>query len=243
MRVFGLIGYPLVQSFSKKYFDNKFSVEGLTDCRFENFPIRNISELPHLIDNNHQLKGLAVTIPYKQQVIPYLTFNSLPADLNACNCIKITDRSLTGYNTDYIGFEKSFVPMLKPHHSKALVLGNGGATAAVLHVLRDKKISFEIVSRSLHNNSNLTYKDLTPGLVKEYSIIINTTPLGMYPDIASFPELPYEAISKDHLVYDLVYNPETTMFLKKARQQGASISNGQKMLEFQAEENWRIWNS
>lgn len=244
MRLFGLIGYPLVQSFSRKFFLEKFAREGLTDCGFENFSIPSITDLEEVLHTNPALEGLAVTIPYKQQVIPYLHDKSgIPEGLDACNCIRIRDGKLSGFNTDYIGFEKSFVPLLQSHHNKALVLGNGGATEAVLFVLREHGIAYNIVSRRLHGNSSLTYEQLTADIIREHNVIINTTPLGMYPDAGSCPALPYEALTSRHYLYDLVYNPAKTKFLQQGEGRGATISNGADMLVLQAEENWRIWNS
>lgn len=244
MRLFGLIGYPLAQSFSKKYFDEKFENEGLTDCRFENFPIDRIEQLSSLLIERPGLQGLAVTIPYKQQVLPYLhSSEHIPKGLPACNCIRIKNGMLYGYNTDYIGFEKSFAPLLQSHHQKALVLGNGGATAAVIFVLAKHAINFEIVSREIHDGSTLTYQDIDEKIIREHTVIINTTPLGMYPKTEEYPPIPYQFISEKHLCYDLVYNPDQTIFLKKAQANGAVIKNGGDMLVLQAVENWRIWNS
>lgn len=242
MRLFGLIGYPLTQSFSKKYFDEKFEKEGLADCRFENFPITSIREFPRLLETNPALKGLAVTIPYKQQVLTYLTKNEIPQGLHACNCIRIQKAELVGYNTDFIGFEKSFTPLLQPHHTSALVLGNGGATAAVVYVLKKLGISYEIVSRKLHDQSTLTYAQLDARSLLTHTIIINTTPLGMYPNTEACPPIPYSFATSKHLFYDLVYNPGETLFLSNARERGATVKNGGDMLVLQAEENWRIWN-
>ncbi|MDF2384322.1 hypothetical protein JMG10_22820 [Nostoc ellipsosporum NOK] len=244
MRLFGLIGYPLVQSFSRKFFLEKFAREGLTDCGFENFSIPSITGVEEILRSHPSLEGLAVTIPYKQQVISYLHDSSgIPEGLNACNCIRIRNGKLSGFNTDYIGFEKSFVPLLQPHHKKALVLGNGGATEAVLFVLRAHGIAYNIVSRQLHGHSSLTYAQLNDEIVKAHTVVINTTPLGMYPDSDSYPDIPYEAVTPSHYFYDLVYNPAKTMFLQKAEERGAVICNGADMLVLQAEENWRIWNS
>lgn len=243
MRLFGLIGYPLTQSFSKKYFDEKFDREGYDGCRFENFPITSINKLPYILRDNPELEGLAVTIPYKQQVLPYLdsTLN-IPEGLKACNCINIIDGKLIGYNTDHTGFERSFKPLLKPHHRKALVLGNGGATAAVAFVLKKLDIRYEIVSRKKHDGSTLTYSDLDKKIMQEHPVIINTTPLGMYPEINDCPPIPYSFITKEHFLYDLVYNPEKTLFLQKGEERGSLVKNGADMLVLQAEENWRIWN-
>jgi len=243
MRLFGLIGYPLTHSFSKKYFTKKFEQEGLTDCRYELFPIPAINELPGILNKNPELAGLNVTVPYKKQVLPFLHSSiNIPAGVDACNCIDIHDGKLVGYNTDVIGFEKSFTPLLKSHHKKALVLGNGGATAAVVFVLKKLAIDFIIVSRALHNNSSHTYKEIDNLLMKECKIIINTTPLGMSPHENSSPPIPYQFIAEDHLLYDLVYNPAKTIFLQKGEQRGAAIKNGEEMLILQAEESWKIWN-
>lgn len=242
MKLYGLIGYPLAQSFSKKYFTEKFKNEGLTDCRFENFPIESIELLSAVIENHPQLEGLAVTIPYKQSVLSKLhSVENIPDALAAANCIKITNGKLTGFNTDYIGFEKSFMPLLKPYHKKALVLGNGGSAAAVCYVLKKNNIDFSIVSRHLHSGSSLTYTDLNKSILEEATIIVNTTPLGMFPKVDECAPIPYPFITDKHYLYDLVYNPEKTLFLKKGEERGALIKNGADMLIFQAEENWRIW--
>ena len=243
MRLFGLIGYPLSHSFSKKYFSEKFEREGLVDCSYELFPIASIAELPALLNSHSGLEGLNVTVPFKQLVLPYLqSVKNIPQELNACNCIKINKGKLIGYNTDHTGFEKSFTPLLKPYHRKALVLGNGGATAAVAFILKKHGIDFGIVSRKLHNGSAIVYENIDEKLMKENLIIINTTPLGMYPKTDEIPEIPYEFITDKHLLYDLVYNPAETLFLKKGKERGAIVKNGEEMLVLQAEESWRIWN-
>ena len=243
MRLFGLIGYPLTHSFSKKYFTKKFEQEALTDCRYELFQIKSIAGFPEILKKHPELEGLNVTVPYKRQVLSFLdSSKNIPAGVNACNCIQIKNGKLIGYNTDVIGFEKSFTPLIKSHHKKALVLGNGGAAAAVVFVLKNLGIDFRIVSREIHGNSTLTYKDVDEKVMKECNIIINTTPLGMSPNENSCPPIPYQFISETHLLYDLVYNPVKTLFLQKGEQQGATIINGFEMLIIQAEENWRIWN-
>jgi shikimate dehydrogenase len=241
-RLFGLIGYPLAHSFSKKYFTEKFEKEGLSDCRFENFSIASIDELPGVLEDHPEMQGLAVTIPYKQSVLRFLDVSELPEGLPACNCIRIEGRKLTGYNTDHLGFEKSIRPLLKPHHKRALILGNGGATASVAFVLRKLGISFDIVSRAIHDGSTLTYSDINEQVMKDYTVIINTTPLGMYPTVNERPSILYSNITKDHLLYDLIYNPEKTLFLQKGLMRGATIKNGEEMLVIQAEENWKVWN-
>lgn len=244
-QLYGLIGYPLSHSFSKKYFEGKFTLEGLINCRFENFPIQSIDELSKLLkEHQTSLKGLAVTIPYKQQVLKFLdSAAEIPPEMNACNCIKIDDGKLTGYNTDWLGFEKSFVPHLKYHHKKALVLGNGGAAVAVCFVLKKLGITYEIISRRTHDGSTCTYNELTEVMLKDSTVIINTTPLGTFPNVDTFPLIPYEEITAEHYLFDLVYNPEKTLFLQKGEEQGATIKNGEDMLAIQAEENWKIWNS
>jgi shikimate dehydrogenase len=242
MRLFGLIGYPLSHSFSRNYFSEKFEKEGINGCRYELFPLATIEELKPLLEKNPELDGLNVTIPYKKQVLPYLDESRLPEGLSACNCINIINGKLVGYNTDTTGFEKSLVPLLKTYHQKALVLGNGGATAAVVFVLNKLGINYDIVSRKKHDLSTLTYRDINKKIITENLLIINTTPLGMQPDTDSCPDIPYQFLSNKHLLYDLVYNPAKTLFLQKGEEQGATIKNGEEMLLLQAEESWRIWN-
>lgn len=242
MKQFGIIGYPLAHSFSKKYFTEKFGKEGLADHVYDMFPIASIDELPGVLRSNPQLVGLNVTIPYKIQVLSYLHASRIPEKIRACNCIRIQDGRLTGFNTDVIGFEESFRPKLKSHHRRALVLGNGGATAAVVFVLDKLGIEYRIVSRALHDHSSLTYDMLDESLMKEHTVIINTTPLGTFPDTETCPPIPYEHLGGSHYLFDLVYNPGKTMFLKKGAERGAEIQNGYDMLVIQAEESWKIWN-
>lgn len=242
MRLFGLIGYPLSHSFSKKYFTEKFEQEEITECRYDLFPIKTIDELSLLVRNNPELEGLNITIPYKKQALRFLDASNIPDGLDACNCINITDGNLVGYNTDVTGFERSLKPLLKSYNKKALVLGNGGATAAVIFVLEKLGVSFEVVSRKLHDGSTLTYRNIDKKIIEENTLIFNTTPLGMYPDTEACPDIPYQFISDKHLLYDLVYNPEKTLFLQKGEERGAKIKNGEEMLILQAEESWRIWN-
>ena len=242
MRLFGLIGYPLSHSFSEKYFTEKFEQEEITECSYNLFAIKTIDELPILLRNNPELEGLNITIPYKKQVLPFLNASNIPDGLDACNCINITGGKLVGYNTDVTGFEKSLKPLLKSYHKKALVLGNGGATAAVAFVLRKLGISFDIVSRKIHDNSTFTYKEIDKKVMEENTVIINTTPVGLYPNTEACPDIPYKFIGESHLLYDLVYNPAKTVFLQKGEEKGATIKNGEEMLVLQAEESWRIWN-
>lgn len=243
MRVYGIIGYPLGHSFSKKYFTEKFVSEGITDCRYEMFPIQEIYELKNTINDNSDLKGLNITIPHKQTVLAFLDDRSkLPLALKACNCIKIVNGKLIGYNTDVTGFEQSLLPKLKPSHTQALILGNGGAAEAVKFVLHKLNISYKMVSRKLHDGSHLTYADLNEQIIRDHTLIINTTPLGTSPNINECPAIPYQYVTPQHFLFDLVYNPATTLFLQKGEVQGAAIQNGYDMLVIQAEESWRIWN-
>ena len=243
MRLFGLIGYPLAHSFSKKYFTEKFEKERLADCAYENFPIVSIEKFKSILQNYPQLKGLNVTIPYKEQVISFLdeTSETVKA-INACNCIKFFNGKLIGHNTDAIAFERSLQKELQPHHKKALILGTGGSAKAVEFVLKKMNIECRAVSRK-EGEENLSYGQVTPSMIEEYRLIINTTPLGMFPDIAHAPLIPYEALTNEHFLFDLIYNPEKTLFLQRGEEKGATIKNGLEMLIVQAEESWRIWNS
>lgn len=242
---YGLLGYPLGHSFSKKYFLSKFEREGI-DADFENFEFEHASDMESIILGMSRLKGFAVTIPHKQSVIALLDDTDDAVDhIGAVNCVKI-DRgagriSLKGYNTDIIGFEESFKEHLKASHKTALVLGTGGASKAVEYVLDKLDISYEMVSRQKSEN-NLCYEDISAQKLKNIQVVINTTPLGMFPEIATCPTLPYEAFTSDHYCYDLVYNPIETLFLAKAKAYGAKVKSGLDMLELQAEANWRIWN-
>lgn len=245
MKLFGLIGYPLGHSFSKKYFDKKFNDENLDDCIFELFAIKDINEFHKLTKENTNLKGLAVTIPYKQSILPFINYVTVAAtEIGAVNCIKFTDGNTTGHNTDVVGFEKSLIPLLQPHHTKALVLGTGGSSKAVQYVLKLLKIDFLLVSRDKSNTQNcIAYNDIDQKIMAEYSIIINCTPIGMTPNENAMPAIPYELLSANHLLYDLIYTPEKTLFLKKGELKYCTIKNGFEMLIIQAEENWKIWNA
>ena len=242
MRLFGLIGYPLTHSFSKNYFTTKFEEQGIRDCAYENFQIENIADLPRIIHDHPALAGLNVTIPHKESVLPFLhASNDLVQQINACNCITITNKQLFGYNTDVIGFERSLLNKLGGQHTHALILGTGGAAKAVEFVLEKRHIEFKKVSRRPSKNS-FGYEQVTADIVKEYKLIINTTPVGMFPAVHEFPPLPYDAITPEHFLFDLIYNPEETLFLKKGKEQRAVTQNGYDMLVYQAEESWRIWN-
>jgi shikimate dehydrogenase len=243
MKVYGIIGYPLGHSFSKKYFADKFLKEGINNCRYETFPIKTAQELKVIVDQTPGLCGLNITIPHKQSIVSLLDdLSHLPPSLKACNCIKFNNGRSVGYNTDVIGFEQSLLPQLQSHHTKALILGNGGAAEAVKFVLTKLHISFKVVSRQLHHGSHFIYSNLNETILKEHLLIINTTPLGTFPNINECADIPYQFISPSHYLFDLVYNPAKTLFLQKGEEKGAVIKNGYKMLEIQAEESWKIWN-
>jgi len=242
MRRFGLIGRTLKHSFSKNYFSQKFERDKITDCTYENFELASIKEFPSLLSASPELSGLNITIPYKEEVLAFLDHkNKIVEEIGACNCIKIEKGELHGYNTDAIAFQKSLERLLKPHHRCALVLGSGGASKAVQYALNEMQIDFVVVSRNKKTNQ-LGYEDVGNDQMKGHQIIINTTPLGMYPNVDQDPPIPYEAITSQHLLYDLTYNPEKTKFLRRGEERGATIINGHEMLVAQAEESWRIWN-
>lgn len=243
MRQFGLIGFPLSHSFSKGYFANKFLTENILDAQYENFPIESIDRFSILWENNPSLQGLNVTIPYKKLVIPFLQHaSSVVQSIQACNCIKLHQGALYGYNTDVIGFEKSLLPYLQPHHQKALIFGTGGAAAAVEWVLKKLGIAYQLVSRTASDGC-ITYAALSPEIIAEHTLLIQTSPVGTFPNVDEAPNLPYEAITSKHHLYDLVYNPAETKFLALGAAQGATIQNGLEMLHLQANASWEIWNS
>lgn len=242
MRLFGLIGYPLTHSFSKKYFTSKFEKEGLKNCVYENWQIPTIDDLKKII-SNPDLEGFNITIPYKEQVLSFLhEASEVVKKIKACNCVKVSKGKLVGHNTDVVGFERSLKKDLDSKHDKALILGTGGSAKAVQYVLSRLGIKFRIVSRK-PSAASYSYEQVTPEVVRDHRLIINTTPLGMFPNTVQAPPLDYESVTKDHLLFDLIYNPERTLFLSKGFAQGARIRNGFDMLEIQAEENWKIWNS
>lgn len=242
MKMYGLIGYPLSHSFSKGFFKEKFEKENITGCQYENYPIPGITEFTTLLEEHPQLQGLNVTIPYKEVVIPFLDeLSDAAARIGAVNCIHFNGGKKTGYNTDVIGFTKSLQPLLQPHHTQALVLGTGGAAKAIMYALEQLGITYTVVSRRPENGA-ITYKTLDQAIMEAHTVIVNTTPLGMYPKIDTFPEIPYQYLSSRHLLYDLVYNPAETAFLQKGAAQGAVIKNGHEMLILQAEASWEIWN-
>ena len=242
--LFGLIGYPLSHSFSKKHFSQKFANEGRDHCFYELFPLERIEAFPQLLNQHPNLLGINVTIPYKEQVIPYLSeLDPAAQEIGAVNTIKIIDGKLTGYNTDSYGFERSLIEKMEKHQlsaKKALVLGTGGAAKAVLYVLKKLNIEPLTVSRN-SAKGDLTYQDLNAENIQDYQLLVNTTPLGMSPNIDSCPTLPYTALNYQHLLYDLVYNPAETLFMKKGKAAGAYTINGLQMLILQAEGAWNIW--
>jgi len=245
MKLYGLIGYPLGHSFSKQYFTEKFEREGLTDCKFEAFPISSINEFSGLIAANPSLKGLGVTIPYKEQVLQFVDeLSEEVRQIGATNSIKISGNKLIAYNTDIIGFQESFTEKLKIFHKKALVLGTGGASKAIQFVLNKLNIDFLVVTRNeITKEGFILYNNIDQNLISDYKIIINCTPVGMHPKEANAPEIPYHLLTKNHYLYDLVYKPATTLFLQKGKERGAVVKNGYDMLLIQAEASWKIWNS
>ena len=245
MDTYGLIGYPLGHSFSRNFFNQKFVDEGI-DAVYENFEIPSIEMFLEVLEATATLRGLNVTIPYKEKVISYLDVLSPEArTIGAVNVIKVEhkdkQRVLKGYNTDVIGFMRSIEPMIEPHHKKALVLGTGGASKAVCYGLRQLNIEPVLVSR-YQRPGTIQYKDITQEVVKEYNVIVNSTPCGMYPKVDDCPDLPYEALTPENLLYDLVYNPDQTTFMKRGAAQGAAVKNGLEMLLIQAQTGWDIWN-
>ena len=244
MHLYGLLGYPLTHSFSQRYFTEKFRDMGITEAySYQNFAIPSIEQFPQLLNDHPFLKGFNVTIPYKKQIIPFLEeMNDAVREMGACNCVHIKNGKLCGFNTDIIGFEQSLQPFLKPSHTHALILGTGGAAAAVAYVLRKLQIPYLFVSRNA-DDQTIQYHQVDAALLKTYTLIINTSPVGQFPDIAASPDIPYESLGPDHHLFDLIYNPETTRFMEMGLQQGATVQNGYQMLVLQAEESWRIWNS
>ena len=239
---FGLVGKNISYSFSRGYFAKKFEKDNL-NCSYVNFDLQSIDELNDVIKNTPNLKGLNVTIPYKEVVIPLLDgINKRAKKIGAVNTIRFKKDKLIGYNTDYYGFKKSLEPHLKSHHKKALILGTGGASKAIAHVLKKLKIEFEFVSRTLRKGVKYSYDDLTTEIINQYKVIINCTPVGTFPDVNKCPDIPYNGISDEHILYDLIYNPERTKFLELGVVKGATILNGLRMLELQAEKSWEIWN-
>ncbi len=246
MDKYGLIGYPLGHSFSISYFNQKFQDENI-DAVYENYEIPSIDELPEVLSSNPELKGINVTIPYKEKVLPFLDSISPEARaIGAVNVIRVSHKGnktiLKGYNSDVIGFTKSIEPMLeKKWHQKALILGTGGASKAIDYGLRNLGLETVFVSR-YERPGTIQYQNITPEVVKEYNVIVNCTPLGMYPKTEVCPELPYEAMDNHTILYDLIYNPDETLFMKRGAEYGANVKNGLEMLLLQAFSSWEFWH-
>lgn len=242
MKTFGLIGKNIDYSFSRTYFNEKFAAENI-DAIYKNFDLENIEQFPGLVKNNPDIKGFNVTIPYKEAIIPFLDeVEGTAMEIGAVNTIKIKeDGKLIGYNTDFYGFSEALKPYLKPHHTKALILGTGGASKAVSYALQKLGIVVTYVSRT-KTSQNLIYAELTPAIMEEFKLIINCTPLGTFPNIDQFPPIPTQFITSNHLIFDLIYNPSHTKLMKFALNQNAEVANGLSMLKFQAEKAWEIWN-
>lgn len=244
-KLFGLLGKNISYSFSKGYFNEKFENLELKKHKYINFDIPTIDDFPKIIEKNDEyLRGINVTIPYKEEVIQHLSkLDKTAKKIGAVNTIKFTKiGDLKGYNTDVVGFEKSIAPLLKKHHKKALILGTGGASKAVAYALKKNDIKIKYVSRNPSKKNMISYQNLTEELLKKYTIIVNCTPLGTFPEVEKCADIPYQFLTDKHLLYDLIYNPEVTTFLKNGQNQGATIKNGHQMLQLQAEESWRIWN-
>jgi shikimate dehydrogenase len=251
MQLYGLIGYPLSHSFSKRYFTEKFEKENIKNAQYELFELEKIEDVKTLLSNNSTIRGLNVTIPYKKAVIPYLDKLSHSAQsVGAVNVIKIDENGLLiGYNSDYYGFLQSLTHFMRSYNNlhslvgfRALVLGTGGASQAVQVALKALNIEFMLVSRNSNNSYQTVYEQVSKKIMRNHLLIINTTPLGMYPKIDECPPLPYHFLTPEHLLYDLIYNPEITLFLKKGLEAEAKIKGGLEMLHLQAEKSWEIWN-
>ncbi len=249
MKTFGLIGYRLGYSFSKGFFTEKFEKENLVDHEYINFEFDTIDEFPTIFEKNKNISGLNCTIPYKQQIMPFLDeIDEEAAKVGAVNTVKIikdgSNTKLKGYNSDVYGFENSLKPMLNKNHKKALILGTGGASKAIKHIL--EKLGISYISASIEDElfeNEIRYETIDDELIKSHLVIINATPLGTFPKVDACPNIPYESITKDHVLFDLVYNPEETLFMKKGKEMGAAVKNGLEMLHLQAIRSWEIWNS
>nr|WP_299174319.1 shikimate dehydrogenase [uncultured Allomuricauda sp.] len=238
---FGLLGKEISYSFSQGYFTSKFEKLGLSDYSYENYDIPEISDLETIL-KEQEPKGFNVTIPYKEEVIPFLSaLDPIAKEIGAVNTVKITQNGLIGYNTDAYGFQKSLEPFLKPHHTKALILGTGGASKAIRFVLEQLEIDHTYVSRT-KKEKQLSYAELDERIITSNQLIINCTPLGTHPNINEKPPIPYQFLSDEHLLFDLIYNPEKSAFLKEGETKNTAICNGLDMLKFQAEKAWEIWN-
>lgn len=248
MKTYGLIGYRLGYSFSKGFFTSKFEKENLAEHEYVNFELDSIDDFPSIFEKNDHIAGLNCTIPYKQQIMPFLDeIDEEAAKVGAINTVKIireaNDTKLIGFNTDIYGFENSLKPMLTPIHKKALILGTGGASKAIKYIL--DKLKIEYISASIEEQlfeNEIRYEQIDGILLSEYLIVINATPLGTFPKVDNCPNIPYEKLTENHVLFDLVYNPEETLFMKKGKEKGALVKNGLEMLHLQAVKAWEIWN-
>ncbi len=246
MDKYGLIGYPLGHSFSKSYFTDKFSSESI-NAEYVNFELPSIEDFPVIVNSYKTLKGLNVTIPYKEKVLPYLDNISKEArEIGAVNVIRVEHKGngvrLHGYNSDVIGFADSIEPLLKPHHKKALILGTGGSSKAI-HYALTKKLGLEVIFVSRYQRpGTVTYQDLDAAAIREYEVIVNCTPVGMYPNTEEAPNIPYDALTEENLLFDLIYNPDPTLFLRRGAEHGSQTKSGLEMLILQAMASWRFWN-
>ena len=243
MQEYGLIGKNISYSFSEGYFTNKFKELGITDCEYSTFDLSDISELKELLESKPNLNGFNITIPYKEDVLVFLDeIDESAKAIKAVNTVKIENGKLIGFNTDTFGFRTSIKPFFEPQHRKALILGTGGAAKAIAFVLEQLGVDYFYVSRDPKAEKEISYSDLTKEAITNFPFIINCSPVGTFPDVDKCPDIPYDGITPTHLLYDLIYNPEETLFLKKGKDRGASTVNGLSMLHHQAEEAWRIWN-
>lgn len=243
MNTYALLGRNISYSFSRQYFTDKFDREGIPESRYINFDIPTLDELPKLLQTTPDLRGMNVTIPYKQEVMRFLADIDPEAQaIGAVNTIKLTDVGLVGYNTDCYGFRETLRPLLKSHHTHALILGTGGASRAVAYTLKQLGIAYSFVSRT-PASASLSYKELTKQILEKHFLVINCTPLGTFPKVADCPPIPYQCLSPSHLLYDLIYNPAQTTFLQLGAARGATTCNGLQMLVLQAEKAWQIWNN
>lgn len=243
-KTFGLLGKNISYSFSRGYFAEKFKKLNLKNHVYKNFDLQDITALPSTLKKEDFLKGMNVTIPYKEDVLKYLDkLDKTAEEIGAVNTIKFTKKgNLKGYNTDVVGFENSIKPFFKKHHKFALILGTGGASKAVAYAFKKNNIKYKFVSRNPKGKKQISYNNLTEEVLQKYQVIVNCTPIGTSPDIHLCPNIPYQFLTDKHLLYDLIYNPEVSTFLAKGLEKGAAIKNGYEMLELQAEESWRIWN-
>lgn len=246
MKIYGLVGYPIGHSFSSKYFTEKFQGEKV-DAGYHNFQMEDVQDLSKVLESHDNIAGLNITIPHKTNIFSFLTeVDETAKAIGAVNVVKASKTEngyhLKGYNTDVIGFEKSLVPQLKQSHKKALVFGTGGASKAVIYVLKTLGIHYKYVSRN-KGADQFSYEDITPEIIREYTLLINCTPLGMSPKQDMCPNIPYDSITENHYLFDLIYNPEQSIFLKNGANKGADTKNGLEMLHLQADAAWEIWNS